>query len=70
MDQELTVVSNILPAAWVEIVQDGEVVQLFRYSSEGACVADTWHLTVDEAKAQAEFEFGICDHDWAEVGAV
>ena len=39
---------------------------LFRYSSDGECVADTWHLTVDEAKAQAEFEYGIKEGDWTE----
>jgi hypothetical protein len=68
--QEPIAVSQVPPAVWVEIVEVDGGVQLYRYSSEGLCVADTWHLTVDEAKAQAEFEFGIRDTDWSEIGAV
>jgi hypothetical protein len=61
-----TGVSLLPPAVWVEIVEVNGEVQLYRYSSEGVCVGDTWHLTVDEAKAQAEFEFGIRNSDWSE----
>lgn len=68
--QEPTSVFQIPPAIWVEIVEVDGGVQLYRYNSDGACVADTWHLTVDEAKAQAEFEFGIGAPDWSEFGEV
>jgi hypothetical protein len=68
--QEPTSVFQTPPAIWVEIVKVDGGVQLYRYNSDGVCVADTWHLTVDEAKAQAEFEFGIGAPDWSEIDEV
>ncbi|WP_437751217.1 hypothetical protein [Sorangium sp. So ce1389] len=65
-----TAVFQVPPAVWVEIEEVAGGVQLYRYSSEGVCVADTWHLTVDEAKAQAEFEFGIHAPDWSDADEV
>jgi hypothetical protein len=40
---------------------------LMRMQREGKCIFDTWHLTLAEAKAQAEFEYAIADADWTEV---
>jgi hypothetical protein len=40
---------------------------LMRMRGEGSCIFDTWHLTLAEAKAQAEFEYAIEDREWSEV---
>jgi hypothetical protein len=50
--------------SYVVIDEQEGAFYLLRYSGEGECVADTWHVTVDEAKAQAEFEYGIKERDW------
>lgn len=59
-------VAQKLASAWVEIVKDEAGVSLFRYCSEGNYIADTWHETVEEAKRQAEREFGIHEENWFE----
>jgi hypothetical protein len=51
----------------VEIVKQDGSVFLLRYNEEGDCIADTWHQTVDEAKAQAQFEFEIEEIDWTDM---
>lgn len=40
---------------------------LFRLSELGDSVADTWHLTLDEAQSQAEFEYSVAAVDWVRV---
>ena len=55
-----------LAPAWVEIVEDEAGVSLFRYCSEGNYISDTWHKTIEEAKSQAEKEFGIDQENWFE----
>jgi hypothetical protein len=40
---------------------------LYHYDTAGRCIADTWHATLAEAKAQARFEFEIEGADWVEV---
>ena len=37
------------------------------YDAAGRCIADTWHATLAEAKAQAQFEFASEFGDWVEV---
>ncbi|WP_374369016.1 hypothetical protein [Dongia sp.] len=58
--------TTVSPPYSVEIVEgEGEEgVLLFRLDRKDVCLADTWHKTVDAAKAQAKFEYGIEDHDW------
>lgn len=51
----------------VEVVEQEGAVYLLRLDNRGECVADTWHETVEAAKAQANFEFGIEDGDWKDV---
>ncbi len=51
----------------VEVVEQEGAVYLLRLDDRGECIADTWHETVEEAKAQASFEFGIEDGDWEDV---
>ena len=41
---------------------------LLRLDAQGRCIADTWHATLDEAKAQAAFEFDIRDDEWSCTG--
>ncbi len=51
-------------ARWVEITEDSGGFLLLRYNDADECVGDTWHLTLAEAKAQAEFEYGISEAGW------
>lgn len=37
---------------------------LYRYTFAGECVGDTWHTSIDEAKQQAEFEYGGLQIKW------
>lgn len=68
IQEDGTVVAEDLPiATQVEIVDEGNGVCLYRYDANGNCVGDTWHLTVDEAKGQAQFEYNINDDDWIEA---
>ena len=52
--------------SYVVIEEQDGAFYLFRYTEEGACIADTWHLSIEEAKNQAEFEYEIRDNDWFE----
>jgi hypothetical protein len=49
----------------VELVleEDGAIF-LLRLDDEGQCISDTWHETVEAAKAQAKFEYEIEEGDW------
>jgi hypothetical protein len=40
---------------------------LMRMTGQGKCIFDTWHMTLAEAKAQAEYEYAIAETDWAEL---
>lgn len=53
--------------AWVQIVADGDAFLLLYFDEHGKWITDTWHQTLDEAKGQAEFEFGIAERDWETV---
>ncbi|MFN7292137.1 MAG: hypothetical protein ACK5YR_21580 [Pirellula sp.] len=55
------------PCALSIVSEDGSIY-LWRLNEEGECVADTWHMTVDEAKRQAEFEFEIDRSGWRSKG--
>ena len=39
---------------------------MYRYDAAGACIADTWHSSLIDAKDQARFEFDLEDSDWTE----
>ncbi len=51
--------------ASLELVQRDGAYYLLHLDDAGQCIADTWHPSIEEAKAQAEFEFGIGPEDWA-----
>jgi hypothetical protein len=40
---------------------------MFYLDGSGNQIADGWHLTLDQAKRQAKFEFEIEEEDWSEV---
>jgi hypothetical protein len=42
-------------------------VFLLRLKDSGQCVGDTWHLSVEEAKEQAEIEFADHLSDWENI---
>lgn len=54
-------------AKWLEIVEDKSGVYLYHYIADGECISDTWHLSVNEAMAQAEFEFQIKQTEWCKI---
>ena len=51
---------KMLPVADVLllIVDDDPGAMLFRYTTAGEFGGDTWHPTVEAARAQAEYEYG------------
>ncbi len=48
----------------VEVVEQDGAFYLLRLDDDGKCIADTWHETVEAAKAQANFEYAIREEDW------
>lgn len=42
-------------------------VFLYRYAADGSFSGDTWHANVDDAKHQAEYEYGEAVGNWREV---
>jgi hypothetical protein len=40
---------------------------LFRFTADGIPVGDTWHLNLEDAKHQAEFEFDSLISSWGEI---
>lgn len=55
------------PAPSFVVIEEQEgAFSLLRYTRSGEFAGDTWHLTLDEAKAQAEFEYEIGACDWLE----
>lgn len=62
---DLPVVTNVLkPPKSVEIRSDDTGFFLLYLDESGKCFADTWHATLEDAKAQAHFEFKILEDDW------
>ena len=62
-----TPIEDLPTPEWVEISEEDGAYYLFHLDADGVCFADTWHQSLDEAKEQATFEFGIEPSDWAEV---
>ena len=49
----------------IEKKPDG--IFLFRLTEDGTCVGDTWHMSPEEAQAQAEAEYGTHLSGWKDV---
>lgn len=45
----------------LEIVKEEAGIFLYRLNDKGEIIADTWHLTIEEAKEQAAFEYSVED---------
>jgi len=57
-----------LGAARVLVIEHhSDGVFLNRYDIDGQPVGDTWHASVDDAREQAEFEYGSTKLGWVEV---
>ncbi|HQU42429.1 MAG TPA: hypothetical protein PK867_06435 [Pirellulales bacterium] len=67
VDGKPIAVNGIPNPEWLEIAEEEEGFYLYRFSSEGICVADTWHRSLIEAKEQAHHEFGISPEDWVQA---
>jgi hypothetical protein len=60
---------KMLPIADVVLLlgdEDGSGM-LFRYTAHGELAGDTWHLTADDAREQAEEEYGDALVPWVDV---
>jgi len=55
--------------AWVEITPDAGAFLLLYLDERGDCLTDTWHQTLEQAKAQARHEFGIEEEEWENSGS-
>jgi hypothetical protein len=53
----------------VEIRDTDGAFFLLYLDDQGETQTDTWHRTVEDAKAQALHEFGIKDGEWKAVDA-
>ena len=69
IDGNLKPVEDIPTPSWLEIVQEDGAFYLFYFNECGVCFTDTWHQSLEEAKQQAAFEFGIEAGEWTEVRA-
>lgn len=49
----------------IDVCDEG--VFLLHRDVSGDCIADTWHLSAEEAKQQARLEFSVEEDDWVEV---
>jgi hypothetical protein len=61
-DRKMMELADIL---LLEKQQEG--VSLFRFTASGEAVGDTWHLSLEDAKHQAEFEFDGLLSPWISV---
>jgi hypothetical protein len=63
--------SLLLPFPDIVIIQrdliDTTGFFLFRYLIDGTDAGDTWHETLEEAKGQADFEYGDSIDEWIEI---
>lgn len=55
---------NLKSAVSVAIEENIDGVFLFRFSADGQVVGDTWHMSVEEAKEQAIYEYGALLGEW------
>ena|SRR5688572_13285906 len=55
------------PPELIAIEEKPDGVFMFRFGPNGQVVGDTWHMTVEEAKQQAQGEFGDVLSDWTLV---
>jgi len=54
---------SVLPLVLI-IEEKPELVCLLRFTTDGRCIGNTWHRTVDGARQQAGIEFNDLFLDW------
>jgi len=64
VDGMLVPTAQLPSASHVEIRPEDGAYYLIRFDSTGNYCGDTWHLSLEEAQSQAEFEFGIMSGGW------
>lgn len=57
-------VDRLPEPAFVEIVDEGYGWFLYCFSRSGVALGAVWHMTCDDAKRQAAFDFRITESDW------
>src|SRR5688572_2036314 len=55
------------PALFLLIDENTDGVLLVRHSESGAFCGDTWHESIEDAKHQADYEFGTAVGEWIPV---
>lgn len=55
-------------ATVILLVQRATGYSLYGLSDTGESAGDTWHPTLEEAKEQAVFQYGVADTAWLEWG--
>ena len=55
------------PPAFLVIDETADGVFLYRYDADGKCVGDTWHINIDDAKHQADYEYEGLMQEWQNV---
>ncbi len=59
---------TMLPWARVLLVEEKpDGIFLFRFSEDGSFAGDTWHMSIQDAKAQAEYEYSDALGEWKQV---
>jgi len=53
--------------AFLVIDERPDGVFLYRFDTAGGCVGDTWHMNLDDARYQAEYEYEALVGGWNEV---
>jgi hypothetical protein len=57
---------NNFKTSWIEIKEENGNIYLFQFNENNICISDTWHQSINEAKSQAEYQFGIQSDEWIE----
>lgn len=55
------------PATLLVIAENSSDIFLFRFDQQKNMAGDTWHQSIEDAKYQAQFEFGEDALDWSLV---
>lgn len=54
-------------ALFLVIDNNPDGVFLYRFDAKGQCVGDTWHMSIDDAKHQATYEYEGLVMNWQDV---
>lgn len=64
IDGQPVSVESMPPAYWVELIEEDGHYFMYRLTESGEFAGDTWHETLQAAKAQAKSEYEIQESDW------